>query len=211
MIMASILYGLCRGGTHAPPRDHPCLLLTAGTAAGQTVPDDNALVFYFDEGASVRSVYGTGSITAYLVAGPMIDFEGNPYAVMNGWGANGMRIDPFENVASAVLTPRGAATPASYTFTGYTANVGFDLGEPLPLAGRTVIAELALEVVSEAPTYLRPCGVNGGSCDVDGVQRWFEILRDDTGLAIVDTSVINGEAPLATDSPSWGGVKALYR
>lgn len=187
------------------------ILLLACTAQAQTVQQDNALVFYFDEGATVRAVIGSGELTAYLIAGPMIDFAETPYGFMNSWGANGMSIEPFGNVSSAILTPRGAASPASFEFTSGSANIGVLLAEPLPLSGRTVLAELTLMVTSSATTYLTPCYANGGSCDVDGVQRWFETLYDETGAPALATAAINGEAPLATSTASWSGVKALFR
>lgn len=189
-----------------------CLLaLLVPVAQAQVVEEDNALVFYFDEGATSRSWYGTGEVTAYLVAGPMIDFGGQPYEFINSWGANGMQIDPFENVASATLTARGSASPVSYEFTESSMSLGFNLTEPLALDDRTVLAELTLMVISSEPTGLTPCYPNGGSCDVDGVQRWFEVLYDDSSEWVTATAFINGPAPVASTAASWGDLKALYR
>ena len=180
-------------------------------AQAQTVEENNALVFYFDEGATSRSWYGTGEVTTYLIAGPMIDFWGQPYEFINSWGANGMQIDPFENVASATLTARGLASPVSFELTEGSMSLGFNLTEPLALSGRTVLAELSLMVISSEPIGLTPCYVNGGSCDVDGVHRWFEVLYDDSSEWVTATAFINGPPPVASTAASWGDLKALFR
>lgn len=186
-------------------------ILPAVTIQAQTVEVNNALVFYFDEGATSRSWYGTGEVTVFLVAGPMIHWDGQPYAFINSWGTNGMEIHPFENVSSATLTARGSASPASFEFTDGSFSNGFQMIEPLPLAGRTVLAELTLNVISSEPTYLTPCYDNGGSCDVDGVHRWFEVLFTHDLEMVLATTTINGPAPVAAEPLSWGQVKALFR
>jgi hypothetical protein len=189
------------------------LICLSVAAQAQTVEVDNALVFYFDEEATQRSVYGTGQITAYLIAGPMLHFDGTPCQVMNSWGFAGMGVWPFANVASARLVPRGVAAPAFVDFTGDFLGTGFMMAEPLPLDGRTVIAELVLDVISDEPTELVPCDPGSASGDFDGVAHWFNILTSGPHGPmdmVWATATINGPAPVSNTDATMGGVKALY-
>jgi len=186
-------------------------LLLIQPILAQTVDEANALVFYFDEEATQRSWYGTGEVTVYLMAGPLF-FEGQPCQVLNSWDCWSMAIYPLENVSGAVLTMRGNAEPAVMDLGA----LGFldcqvQLLEPLPLAERTVLAELVVNVVSTEPTALEAWG---GNFTADGNPNWFEQLTsgpdgpmDMTG----HTATINGDAPVSTESLSLDQLKALYR
>ena len=186
-----------------------CLLLAVPLLA-QTVEVSNALVFYFDEEATIRSWYGTGEVTVYLVAGPM-ENNGQAFQLLNSWSFWEMLVMPFENVSSATLTMRGNANPAMVPVETFIDYLAVELLEPLPLDGRTVVAELALNVVSDEPTQL---WVWGAECMVDGTPWGFTTLTsgpdgpmDMTG----HTANINDVAPVGTQNVSWGQVKALYR
>lgn len=185
-------------------------LLVVGTANAQTIPDNNVLAFYFDEGATDRSWYGTGDVTAYLVAGPLISVDGD-FQVLNSWAADEILILPFENVSSAHLVMRGAAYPAELEMTSMWAVLDVGLADPLPLNGRTVVAELRLNVLSEETTQLH---VWGGEFIADGTWSHFAILTsggdgpmDMTG----HTANINGDSPVPSSPASWGAVKSLFR
>jgi len=186
-----------------------CLLSVLPLEA-QTVDDPNALVFYFDEAATQRSWYGTGEVTVYLIAGPMRNGE-NIFHFLNSWGAWELVVMPMENVTGATLTMRGNASPEVVEIGPEGLDIEVVLLEPLPLDGRTVLAELDLDVVSTAPTELWAWG---GDCVVDDIPWQFALLTsgsdgpmDMTG----NTANINAGPPVATTARSWGQVKALYR
>lgn len=186
-----------------------CLLLAFPVVA-QTVDVSNALVFYFDEEATLRSWYGTGEVTVYLVAGPMESGD-QVFQFLNSWSFWEMVVLPFENVSYATLTMRGNASPAVVPVDPWIPDLEVEMLEPLPLDGRTVVAELTLNVVSNDPTQL---WVWGASCVVDDTPWGFTTLTsgpdgpmDMTG----HTANINDAAPVGTRNVSWGQVKALYR
>ncbi len=186
------------------------ILFLVGSASAQTISDANVLAFYFDEDATERSWYGTGEVAVYLVAGP-IEMGGQPCQGLNHWSANEIWIGPFENVSSAHWIMRGAAYPAELEMTQAWAILDVGLADPLPLNGRTVVAELRLNVLSEELIQLH-CW--GGPFIADGVESHFEILTygsdgpmDMTG----HTANINGSSPVPSSQASWGEVKSLFR
>jgi hypothetical protein len=188
-----------------------CLLaIVVPVAQAQTVEEDNVLVFYFDEDATTRSWWGTGEVTAYLIAGPLVDFNGAPYATLSSWGCNELGVVPFENVDSAILTIRGTSTPSVFELTSDISGVYGLFLEPMPLNGRTVLAELTLNVISNDRTDLVAFDA---SYEAEDQHRWFEIMTGHDGpMDIVwETASINANAPVSTNTASWGSVKATFR
>lgn len=192
----------------------PALILVAlGFAApvfAQVVDIPNAMVFYFDEAATQRSWYGTGPVTAYLTVGPL-EIQGQPCQMLNSWSSWNMEVWPPDHVSGVTLTMRGVATPAVLDLNAMQLDVQVLLAEPLPLSGRTVIAELFMNVVSTEPTQLIAWPYN---FTADGTLGWFETLThgsdgpmDMTG----HTASINDDAPVGTQQVAWDQVKALYR
>jgi hypothetical protein len=187
------------------------IVLVVPIAQAQTVEEDNVLVFYFDEDATTREWWGLGEVTAYLIAGPLVDFNGDPYASLSSWGCNELGVVPFANVDSAILTVRGTATPSVFELTSEISNVGVPFLEPMPLNGRVVLAELALNVISNERTDL---AAFDASYEAEGQHRWFEIMTGGPHgpMDIVwATASINADAPVSTNTASWGSVKAIYR
>jgi len=187
------------------------VLALAVPAAAQTVTGDNVLAVYFDEGATQRSWYGTGPVTLYLIAGPLTRYDTHlgrrvPCTQLEGWYAP-MNIIPIENVSNPILTPRGAGSPAPISLAGGHTDIDLMLPVPLPLAGRTVIADITMVVVSTAPTaiHLLPLAFRA-----DGVLGWFEILRDEQGDDTSHVASLNAAAPVPAEPSSWGGIKRLY-
>jgi len=191
-----------------------CLvLLAAQSPRAQTVEQLNALVFYFDENATERSWYGTGEVTAYLIAGPLVYSDNglHYHEFLNSWSCWGLDARPFENLSLATLTMRGEAIPASVELGPQPIDLDVILVEPLPLTGRTVVAELALNVVATERTELWAWG---DAFTADGMANGFVQLTsgpdgpmDMTG----HTANINADAPVGTEHLSWSQVKALYR
>lgn len=187
------------------------LIISTGAALAQTIEDNNVLAFYFDEGATMRSWYGEGEVTAYLIAGPMVWGGGQPAALLNYWSCWELIVMPVENYTDARLTMRGMATPAVVELNNGWTDLSVIMNEPLPLDGHTVVAELTLNVVSTTPTALH---VWGGQYEADSIESMFEILTagpdgpmDMTG----HTANINADAPVPTDHQSWDQLKSLYR
>ena len=182
-------------------------------AAAQTVDVPNALVVYFDEAATVRSWYGTGAVTAYAVAGPLSRWDGAsyvPFAQLESWGATSS-LTPGTGRATGTWVPRGGGLPAAVAFAGGYADLFITLPTPLPLQGRTVVAELRLDVTSNLPTLI--C-LNGQHFRADGQTGYFALLThgpdgpmDMTCL----TAAINAAAPVPAERGTWGGVKAMFR
>lgn len=188
------------------------ILLTAQIAPAQTINESNVLAFYFDEEATERSWYGTGDVTAYLIAGPMIQpgLGNQPYEYLQAWSCD-IDVSPVENYSGALLTMRGLAIPATIELTGSWAMVDVLLPEPLALSGRTVVAELTLNVSSTERTELRVWGIN---FTADDVEDQFEILTSgsDGPMDMTNhTANINDDAPVSDRETSWSNVKALYR
>ncbi len=186
-------------------------IVTTGAPVAQTIDDNNVLAFYFDEGATQRSWYGVGEVTAYLIAGPMVWGGGQPAAFLNSWACWELSVTPVENYTDARLTMRGTATPAVVELTNGWTELSVLMNEPLPLDGHTVVAELTLTVVSETPTALV---VWGGQYEADNIESVFEMLTtgpdgpmDMTG----HTANVNADAPVPTDHQSWDQLKSLYR
>jgi hypothetical protein len=184
----------------------------AAPVAAQVVDVPNALVFYFDEAATQRSWYGTGPVTAYLVAGPL-DIAGEPCRLLSSWASPNVDIWPHDNVANPTLTMRGDAAPAVLDLDAMQMGFVVTLATPLPLDGRTVVAELTMDVVSDTPTRLIAWA---DSFAADGRTGWFTTLThgpdgpmDFTG----NTANINDASPVGNGNAnaSWGRVKALFR
>lgn len=186
------------------------LVISIQAPLAQTVDENNSLVFYFDEDATQRSWYGTGEVTVYLTAGPMVH-QGEPCSFLNSWQCDDLIIDPIANVTDARITMRGVASPAVVDLPDGWTNLNVTLLEPLPLNGRTVVAELTLNVISPDPTAL----IAWGSYFVaDDVQGLFELLTmgphgpmDMTG----HSASINDLSPVSTENLNWNLIKSLYR
>ncbi len=182
-------------------------------ARSQTVDTPCALVVYFDEGATVRSWYGTGPVAAYVVAGPMVYWDGThevPYQALERWSGQ-ISLAPMSNLASAVVTPRGGVAPVVIDPVLGVASLDVTLAPALPLDGRTVVADLALDVLSQAPTQIRLWGM---SYRADGQESWFSMLTSgpDGPMDLTDwVANINAPAPIAVTPQSWGAVKQLFR
>lgn len=194
-------------------------LALAGSAAcpqvahSQTVVVPGALVVYFDEAATIRSWYGTGPVTAYIIAGPLNRWTGTayvPYQQLEAWSGN-ISLDPLVGRATATVVPRGGAAPAAIDVTGGSVFLDITLPVPLPLQGRTVVADLQLVVTSSLPTIV--C-LEAWRYRADGATDWFAMLtRGPDGPMDMTCEVagINAAAPVPVVQDSWGEVKAMFR
>lgn len=182
-------------------------------AHSQTVDVPGALVVYFDEAATVRSWYGTGPVTAYIIAGPLNHWTGSatvPCQQLEAWRAS-IALDPVVGRATAVVATRGGAVPAFVELSEATGFLDVSLPTPLPLQGRTVVAELRLVVTSNLPTII--C-LNGWDYQADGVRDLFEMLTHGPDGPMDRTclvAAINAAAPVPVEQGSWGGLKAMFR
>lgn len=182
-------------------------------AHSQTVDVPEALVVYFDEAATVRSWYGTGPVTAYIIAGPLNRWTGTayvPYQQLEAWSGN-ISLEPLVGRATATVVPRGGATPAVIDLADGTAFLDVALPVPLPLQQRTVVADLQLVVTSSLPTIV--C-LEGWQYRADGATGWFAMLtRGPDGPMDMTCLVaaINAAAPVPVVQDRWGEVKAMFR
>lgn len=195
------------------------LALAAVAAAGpqpahsQTVAVSEALVVYFDEAATVRSWYGTGPVTAYIIAGPLLWSTGTgvaPYQQLEAWSGM-LSLEPQLGRATATVVPRGGATPAVIDMPYGWAFLDIALPVPLPLQERTVVADLQLVVTSNLPTMV--C-LEGFRYRADGATGSFAMLTDGPDGPMNRTCLvagINTAAPVPVAQDSWGAVKAMFR
>lgn len=189
------------------------VMAVAAGAVAQVVDEENALVVYFDEGATQRSWYGTGQVTAYVVAGPMVWWDGYqvlPHTGLESWSGV-LYFVPWDHVADVVLRSRGDALPAQVSLDGTWWEFAFALQTPLPLAGRTVIAELDLNVLSDLATEVH---LGGYGFVADGQSGQFAMLTSgpDGPMDMTDhVANINAVAPVAAEATTWSHVKGLYR
>ena len=187
----------------------------AGVAPAQTIREPNALVVYFDEAATQRSWYGTGPVTAYIVAGPLEYWDGAhniPYHDLYAWAAN-LLLFPNEHVSNIVVRPRGSAWPESISIPGplWWVEMEVQLDPSLPLSGLTVIADIDILVLSDQSTEIHVQGTRFVADD--GQTRFFAELTNgpDGPMDFTDhVANINAEAPVLVDATTWGGLKALF-
>lgn len=185
----------------------------AGVASAQRIGEPNALVVYFDEAATQRSWYGTGPVTAYIVAGPLEQMDvwpAVPYTGLEWWLAE-LELVPASHVADVVVRARGDAAPLQYALEpSWWPQLTFTLQTPLPLAGLTVIADLEMLVLSDQPTEIH---LRGGPFIADGRQDAFAMLThgSDGPMDVTDhVANLNAEAPVPVEAMTWGGLKALF-
>ncbi len=189
------------------------LLCASAPAAAQTVDVLNALVVYFDEAATSRAWYGTGAVTAYLVAGPMVAWNGGslvPCQQLEAWNAQ-LILESADPALVASVTPRGPATPAAIPLTNNFAQLAVVLQPGLPLNGRTVVAELSLVV--PGPASIAVC-LWAMDYVADGRPGGFSLLTrgpDGPMDMTCHVAAINAPAPVPAAPASWSAVKALYR
>lgn len=193
------------------------LVLTAAArpdaAAAQTVAVPNALIVYFDEGATIRSWYGTGPVTAYIVVGPLSAWDGQadvPSLQLERWSGR-ISLEPLAGNATATVMPRGGVVPAVVDLANGWADLEVTLPTPLPLQGRTVVADLALMVTSALPTVI--C-LEGWQFQADGRTGSFTMLTDGPDGQMDMTcrvAGINTAAPVAATATCWSAVKAMFR
>jgi hypothetical protein len=192
------------------------VMLASVGAMAQIVDQDNALVVYFDEEATQRSWYGTGPVTAYIVAGPMVYWNGNdlvPYNGLDMWLTN-LYFVPLEgHVTGVVIRGRGNATPAEIVWNPVNYEISFSFYPPLPLSGRTVIADLEMMVVSDQPTEIH---IEPGIFMADGMMEPLQFAALTSGpdgpMDYTDhVANINAASPIAAEMRSWSAVKSLFR
>ncbi len=192
------------------------VMLASAGAMAQIVDQDNSLVVYFDEAATQRSWYGTGPVTAYIVAGPMTYWDGDamvPYVGLDWWLSN-LYFVPLEGHLSGVMVrSRGSATPAEIAWNPVMYEISFGFDSPLPLSGRTVIADIEMIVVSDQPTEIH---IEPGLFKADGMLEplsfeWLTRGPDGPMDTTDHVANINAAAPIATETRSWSSVKSLFR
>jgi hypothetical protein len=182
-------------------------------AHSQPVDVTEALVVYFDEAATVRSWYGTGPVTAYIIAGPLYSWTGTafvPYQQLEAWSGE-ISLVPQVGRATATVVPRGGAAPAVINLTEGHAFLDVTLPTPLPLHERTVVADLQLVVTSNLPTII--C-LEGWQYRADGATGWFAMLTNGSDGPMSRTCFlagINTAAPVPVAQDSWGAIKAMFR
>ena len=184
------------------------VLATVSFAQSDTGPD--GLGLYFDQGATVVSATmteETESVTAYLILNnPTV--EGN----LNHWSAG---VSAFlggpgnAQVTGSPVVGQNLASnmPGSESWT-FEVSVG---DEPtLPTENITVLAVInILPYVYDVPIHLYVTfgwEFGGYGTDLGGAD-----FQPSSGSWDLPVAVINGQAPVAEKSQSWGQVKAIFR
>jgi len=186
-----------------------CVLMTSGVLA-QVDPDPNGLGIYFDENATLVSMTveeGTETVTAYLIlTNPSV--EGN----LIHWAAG---------ISSYLDTPGNAAI-TGFNVHGHnlainmpgSANWIFEVSvnddPPFPTTENTILAEIMIwPMVYDVPINLYvTLGYESGGYGTDNGGAEFHPSSGDWNLPV---AVINGQAPVATESYTLSRVKSLYR
>jgi len=188
------------------------LVLSATSVFAQVDPDPNGIGIYFDQGATVNSTViaeGTDVVNAYLVlTNPSL--EGN----LDYW---------YCYVSTYLDDPNQGASIAGHPVNGTNIIVSnmpgssswgfrvFPYSEPpLEATFTTVLAELEILIFDfNSPIYLYVRG--SGDEVVYSVGTESASMNPSSGSWDLPVAVINGEAPVATESQSWGQLKSLYR
>lgn len=181
------------------------ILATAGAALAQLDPELDSIGIYFDIEASIhRIALLPGEHHAYLAITNPTDPSGvagwecridtaGPLFVLE-WGVIGLAIN--------------ANTPPSFT-------VG--LADPLPFANQVILMDMVFMLTGpeEASFFVKSifnASLEGVPAYASGADpSLLHELRQSTGGPDFPVAVINGEAPVATEDATWGGVKNLYR
>jgi hypothetical protein len=181
------------------------ILTTGGLAFAQLDPANDGIGVYFDTEASIhRITLLEGEHHAYLAITNPTDPSG-----ISGWECRVDTDGPLFVLDWGVLgLAINASTPPSFT-------VG--LADPLPFAPRIILMDMVFMLTSleEASFYIRPIF----NASLEGVPAYasgadpavLSPLSQSTGGPEIPVAVINGDAPVATEDATWGGVKNLYR
>ncbi len=191
------------------------VLVFSGTSVfAQVDPDPNGIGIYFDQGATVNSAViteGTDVVTAYLIlTNPSL--EGN----LDFWTCRVSTYldDPFQGTTISGGPVNGtniivSNMPGSFSWSFRVYN--YD-DPPLEATFATVLSELEILVVDfDRPIFLY---VRGGGVDGEvgySVGPEGASMNPSSGSWDLPVAVINGEAPVVTESQSWGQLKSLYR
>ncbi len=196
------------------------VMATGITALADPVdPDPNGIGIFFDEGAISESwcaTAATGSqLTAYLCLTRATDTSG-----FTNWEG---RIE-----SSVPGTLVGFAIRGDGTNSAVAPEFVVSYGTPLPYQLSTVLLEITVEVVWQWSTGLRvwPASAPSGGVELPAYATTasagvYEVLQYTFGwnentkvpnwcAAINDDTCLSGPS-VATDSATWGGIKALYR
>jgi hypothetical protein len=186
-------------------------ILFAESALAQIDPDPDGIGIYFDQGATINSVTvaeGTPYVTAYLVLtnpsvlGNMVHWscsissflEGPGLAQVSGSHTGGFNLD--------------TNMPGSEH---WSFEISFDPETENPTTGITVLAQLHIVPhVHDEPIYLYVRNGAGGFAFY-GTDNGGADFNPSSGSWGLPVAVINGEASVAVEPESWGGVKSLYR
>ena len=197
------------------------IVMGIGTAASADPvdPDANGIGIFFDEGAIADSYCAMASVgtqlTAYLCLTRATDTSG-----FTNWEGLIESSVPGSLVGFSI---RGDGTNSAVE-----PEFVVSYGTPLPYQISTVLLEITVEVVWQWPTGLRvwPVSAPSGSVELPAyattasagvyqtlgysfgwdagtkIPNWCAAINDDTCLS---------GPSVATDSATWGGIKALYR
>ena len=181
------------------------LLAPGGLVYAQLDPELDSIGIYFDTEATIhRIALLEGEHHAYLA----ITRPGDPSGIF-GWEC---RIDtegPLFVLEWGILgLAVNANTPPDFT-------VG--LADPFPSAPAVILMDITFLLTDrEEATFFISTPYNssipGTPVYASGADpSVLHELRQSTGGPQFPVAIINGEAPVATDEATWGGVKNLYR
>ena len=188
------------------------LVLSAASVFAQVDTDPDGIGIYFDQGATANSAVvaeGTDTVDAYLIlTNPSL--EGN----LDFWTCyvSTYLDDPNQGTTIFGGPVNGTNLIVSNMPGGFS--WGFRVSPysdpPLEATSTTVLAVLQVLIFDfNTPIFLY---IRGADSDVGySVGSEGAAMSPSSGSWDLPVAAINGEAPVATESQSWGQLKSLYR
>lgn len=173
----------------------------------QTDPYPNSVGIYFDEDAfgNTANVVPPAVAVAYLIATRYDGLGG-----VDAWRGGVSCEVPVE------ATIRGGGVNAFSNGPDFFLHFDVSLATPLPLSSSIVLAELSVDITTEAPIkmYLESSVEGDGLvCSSGGDERHLQPSVPCYSLPCYPAWVasINLNGPVMSDTINWGEIKSLYR
>nr|MEE4269059.1 hypothetical protein [Candidatus Krumholzibacteria bacterium] len=185
-----------------------CLALIAMSASAQVDPGPNGLGLYADmDGMVNRLDTEPGMVELYLLATNVTEPN------VSGW-------EFALNYSPSSLYFAGYTIPYSNVNVGTFPSFTVGLAEPIPQAPVMHLMTLNVGVSNMEPAaiyLMAPALPVGGSLGNDlpafitAPDFYITAFQPSSGSVNAPVFRINGDAPVATEPATWGGVRALYR
>jgi len=185
------------------------IVLAASNAVAQSVTEDGAICFFFDEEATIRSHYGTGVIVGYLVVNPL--WVGHQAEWLQRWTCTFFWEADAGVVGNCDVWPQ-QGLPAQFNVAGGSVDVDVQCHLPLAPVGPTVVATVGFHVTAAEPVAIH---VVPGEFQADGSDpvpfTWLTHCSWAIMCFTTHMANINAGAPIPNESNSWGALKLMYR